>query len=88
MIAKRGERRRVLTNLRRQKMRWRQVAQKVEPENGKLGQDLALVRDAGGKNVVECRDAVGSDNQKLLANAINIAHFAVGVKFDARKISR
>ena len=61
------------------------VAQEIEPENGKLGQDLALVRNAGGQDVVERRDAVGGDNQQLSVHAIDVAHFALRVPFDSRQ---
>jgi len=86
LIAESAERRGILIHLRRQKMRWRQVAQKVEPENRELGQHFALVRDAGGQNVVESRDAVGGDDEKFVAHAIDIAHFAASMKISARKI--
>jgi len=67
-------------------MRGRQIAQEVEPENGKLVQHRALLGDAGGENVVEGGDAVGGDNQQPPSMRYNVAHFAARVEFNARQI--
>ncbi len=67
-------------------MRRRQVAQKIEPENGKLRQHFALVGNAGGQDVVERRDAIGGDDQQPFVDAVDVAHFAAAEAFDAGKI--
>ena len=39
--------------------------QKVEPEERELRQDAALVRDPGGENMVEGRDAVCRNKDQI-----------------------
>src|ERR1039458_2912194 len=67
-------------------MRGRELAQEIEPEDGKLGQHLALVRDAGWQDVVEGRNAVGGDDQQPPVDAINVTNFAAPVTLDAREV--
>ncbi len=57
-------------------MRGREVAQKVEPEDGKLGQHAAFVGNAGGQDVVEGGDAVRGDEQNAAVDAVHVAHFS------------
>ena len=48
---------------------------------------LPFVGDAGGQNVVECGDAVGGDDeQPVFVHAVDVAHFAAGMAFDAGEI--
>ena len=51
----------------------------VEEEDAHRGQDPALVRDRGGENVIESRDAIrGYEQQMLVVDAIEFANFAAG----------
>ncbi len=60
----------------------------VEPEQRNLVEHPSLVRDAGGQNVVEGRDAVGGDEKQLLiTDGVNITHLATGVKLKIGKVS-
>ena len=43
------------------------VSEKVEPEERELGEDLAFVGNAAAQDVVEGGDAVGGDEEELLA---------------------
>ena len=42
------------------------VFQEVEPEEGELGEDTSLVRDAGAEDVIEGGDAVGGYEEELV----------------------
>ncbi len=57
-----------------------QVTHPLEPECRQLRQHLALVGDARAKNVIERRDAVGCDDQQVVADFIDVAHFAATVQ--------
>src|SRR5882757_3732690 len=60
----------------------REVLQKVEPEQRDLSQHPALMRDAGGQNIVEGRDAVRRDEQQMVAiEIVDVANLAAGVQF-------
>ena len=48
----------------------------IEPKRGYLRQYAPLVGYAGGKYPVEGADAVGADQQELIADVIDIAYFA------------
>ena len=64
------------------------VGEVVEPEQGNLAEHASLVRDAGGQDVVEGRDAVGGDEKQLLvADVVDVTHFAAGVKVEIREVS-
>ena len=64
-------------------MRRREVPQIVEPENGKLREDFALIGNPRGQNVVERGDAVGGHDQQVLAQIVNIADLAARDALDA-----
>ena len=56
----------------------------LEPEVGDLGEDLALVGDRRGQDVVEGRDAVaGDDDEVLVAWLVDVAHLASAQKGQA-----
>ena len=64
-----------------------EVAKQIEPEKRNLRQHPALVRDAGGEDVVEGGDAVGGYEQQTLAvQYVHIAHLAAGVEFEFREV--
>jgi len=86
LIGELGQRLRIFVELRGEEMRRRHVAQKIEPEYRKLRQHPALVRNAGGQNVVECGDAIGGDDEELAVDAIHVAHLAAAVALDARQV--
>ena len=57
------------------------VFQKLKPEDRELGEHFALVRYAGRENVIECRDAIGSDeDQALVIQLINVSDLAARQK--------
>src|SRR5260370_38237652 len=50
----------------------------MEPEKRKLGQDTALVGNRRGKDDVERGETVRGDDQKLVAEGVDIADLAAG----------
>ena len=60
-----------------------EIAHALEPEPGKLRQHLPLVRYAGAEHVVERGDAIGGDDQQLVADLVDIANLAAAVKSQA-----
>ena len=59
------------------------VLEKVEPEQGDLGEDAALMRDAGRQYIVERGDAVGGDEEQVVAvEVVDVANFAAGEEFE------
>ena len=73
--------RRIAIDIGGDKMVRRKILQQLEPEQRNLRQNPALMRDAGGKNIVERGDAVGSYEQEVLViQAVNIAYFAARVQ--------
>ncbi len=64
------------------------VGEVVEPEQRELGEDASLVGDAGGQNVVEGRNPVGGDEEQLLvADGVDVADLAAGVKVEIGEVS-
>src|SRR5215469_4753972 len=63
------------------------IFQEIKPEQRKLREHVALVRNARGEHVVKGRDAVGGYKQQLFAaHLIYVAHFAAGKQLQFRKI--
>ena len=62
-------------------------AQPVEPEQGHLVQHAAFVGDAGGEDVIEGGDAVGGDDQQVIADSVDVADLAAADPFQAGQIS-
>ena len=63
------------------------IGEVIEPEHRNLVQYASLMRDAGGQNVVEGRNAVGRDEKQLLvANAVHVSHLAAGVKLEVGEV--
>ena len=56
-----------------------------EPERGDLGQHFALVRYAGAEHVVERGDAIGGDDQQLVAEIVDVADLARSIGPPVRK---
>src|SRR5260370_39913673 len=51
--------------------------EEVEPEEGELGEDLALVGDSAAENMVEGGDAVAGDGEELIAGeGVDVADLA------------
>jgi hypothetical protein len=67
LVAVRVQRRGILINVGGQKVGLDDVLQEIEPEDGKLRENLAYARDAGRENDVESRDAIRCDNQELVS---------------------
>jgi hypothetical protein len=58
------------------------VLKEVEPEQRDLREDPTFVRNAGRKNVVEGRNAVGGYKQEVIViEIVYISDLAAGVKF-------
>jgi hypothetical protein len=49
------------------------VLQQVEPEQRELRQHAALARDGGGQHYVERAQAIGGDDQQLVAEVVHVA---------------
>ena len=52
------------------------VAGAAEPERRQLVEHAALVGDAGAQHVVERRDAIGRDEDQVVAGRVHIADLA------------
>ena len=57
-----------------------EIAHALEPERRQLRQDLALVGNARAEHVVERRDAIGRDDEQVVADLVDVAHLAAAVK--------
>ena len=78
---------RVLVDIGSNQVVRNQVTKQIEPEKRNLCKHPALVRDAGGQDVIEGGDAVGGDEQQALpVQDVHVAHFAAGVKFKFREV--
>jgi hypothetical protein len=69
-----------LVNVERKEMVRDQIPDPLEPESRQLGEDFPFVRNTRPQHVVECRDAIGrNDQQRRLAgrqrDVVHIAHF-------------
>ena len=79
---------RILVDVGRDQVVGDDVGEVIEPEEGNLGEHASFVGDAGGQNVVESGNAVGGDEKQLLvADGVNIAHLAAGVKVEVGEVS-
>ena len=86
LIGKRMELRWVLREIGCQKVSRDEVTQKIKPKNGKLRENPSLVGDAGGEHVIERRNAIGGNDQELIADAVYVADFAARVERNALQI--
>ena len=76
-----SDRRRILIHISRNQMVRNDVGEVIEPEQGDLAQDVSLVRDSRGQNVIEGGNAVGGNEEQLLvAYAVDVPHLAAGMK--------
>ena len=60
-----------------------EIAHALEPERRQLRQDLALVGNARAEDVVERRDAIGRDDEQVVADLVDVADFAAAVQRQA-----
>ena len=60
-----------------------EISHLLEPEARELREHLALVGNAGTENVVERGDAIRRDDEQLIANLVDIAHFAATMERQA-----
>ena len=80
--------RRVLVDIGGDEVVGDDVGEEIEPEQGNLAEDASFVRDAGGQDVVEGGDAVGGDEKQLLvADGVDVADLAAGVKVEIGEVS-
>jgi hypothetical protein len=64
------------------------VAQEIEPEEGKLREHTAFMRNARGEHVVERRDAVGGyEKQMFIVEMVDVPDLAAGVELEFREVS-
>ena len=63
-----------------------EIAHAAEPEAGELREHAPLVRDARPQHVVEGGDPVGGDDEQLIADLVDVAHFAAAVERQAFEI--
>ena len=77
----RGERRRIPAHVGRDEVAGYNIFEKVEPEDGHLGQHSAFVRDGVGHDNVESRNAVGGDDQQFVFDRVNVSYLAAPKKF-------
>ena len=56
-------------------------AEAFEPEARNLREHLPFVGDARAEHEVECRDAIGGDNQELIAEVVDVSDLAVSVGY-------
>ena len=54
----------------------------IEPERGHLSQHFSLVGNRSGQHDIESGQAVRRDDQKMLAQIINVADLAAAVQLD------
>src|SRR5579864_8855628 len=71
-------------------MVWNHVLQELEPEDGKLGEHLPLIGNAGRQHAIESRDPVRSDQNQLAIGLIDVSDFSpeknfYSVKFCSRE---
>src|SRR5581483_9033415 len=55
-------------------------AQKIKPEERKLGEDLSLIGNCARKNVVKRRNSVRSDEEEMLTRFIDVPHLALSMQ--------
>src|ERR1700761_9353908 len=73
--------RRELRNIGGNEVVGHHVLQEIEPEQRELGEHASFVRDPGSEHVIEGGDAVGSDEQKMIAiDLVNVADLAARVE--------
>ncbi len=82
----RARRRRKIVHADGHEMMRRQVRDSTEPEGRQLRQHAALVGDARSKHVVERRDAIGRDDQQMVAEIVHVADFSAARERQAREI--
>ncbi len=58
----------------------------MEPEGGQAGEDVALARDGIGEDAVKGGNAVGSDQEEVVADLKDFADFAGGDFSDSREV--
>src|ERR1700681_2787250 len=64
-----------------------EVAEEIEPEEGNLGQYASLMWNASGQHIVESRDAIGGNEEKMLTvEIVHIPDLTAGVQFQFREV--
>jgi len=64
------------------------VFEEVEPEEGELSEDLAFVGNSTGQNMVEGRDSIAGDEEKLIAGeSVDVADLAASGEGKGAEIS-
>src|SRR5215813_180821 len=69
-------------------MIWYNIFKELEPEEGKLGENRALMGNSCSQYVIECGNAVcGNKKQVVAAYLIDVAHLSAGEKLELAKIT-
>ena len=77
-----ANRRRITVHIGGDEMVGNDVLEKVEPEQRNLGQNAALVRNAGRQHVVERGNAVGGHEEQVVGvEVVDVADFSARVQF-------
>jgi hypothetical protein len=76
-----GERRRIRTDISCDEVVGYNRFEKVEPEDRKLSEHNAFVRNSVRHNDIESRNAVGGDDQQFVFDRINVSYLAAPKKF-------
>jgi hypothetical protein len=68
-----------------------EVLEEVEPEEGELGEDAALIGNAGAEDMIEGGDAIRGDEEEVgvrigWVDGVDVADFAFGEKGDWGKV--
>ena len=59
--------------------------QQIEPEQGELCEDAALVRDGCGHDHIESRQAIGGHDQQAIFEIVDIADFSASRQAKSRR---
>ena len=59
----------------------------IEPERRHLRQHFSLIGNRRRQDHIECRQAIRRDDQKMLAEIVNVADLAAPMKFHTGEIS-
>ena len=58
------------------------IGKQLEPEAGKLREHLTFIGDIVFEDIVECRNAIGCNEQEFVAQIVEIAHFTLSIGLD------
>ena len=68
-------------------MVWNEFFEVIKPEGGHLGQDLAFVGNSRRQDNIESGKPVGSNDEKVFAEIVNVTDVSASVEFYSGNIS-